>query len=417
MNIIGILSITITSIFFLIILSYYILLFKKDTFSKHAPSKQFNSITVIIPAHNEQKYIAECLNSVLKAKFNGKKEIIVVNDGSADNTGKILKKFESKIKLINIKHSGKSTAINTALRQAKGKLIAIVDADSIISIDSLNEAKKYFSDPKVGAVTSVIKVKNDSATMSSWIRLEQLYNSLLRQLFCKINVNIVTPGPLSIYRKDVLENLGGFGVKGLSEDVDIAVRIIKSGRKIAFSKNSVAETNMPENWKGFSKQRSRFAKGWINIFKRHLKMDKHLLQIYTLPIALFGYFQAVIMGLITLYNIISGYIAYFYSQGIIFNLGVAKFLFEWFSIFGTLSWAYRTIMNPLNASMFDWIGILASLLIYPLYIIAISRYDKFTWKKTLALIFMFPFWLIIMVFYVFNIKELFVKKQKNIWTK
>ena len=124
----------ITFIFSLTILSYYILLFMKQEKPKQV--HKFASITIIIPAHNEEEYIAEAIESVINAEFDGKKQIIVVDDGSIDKTYEIASKYTG-IKVIRTKHSGKSNSLNKALSYAKGDIIAIVDGDSCINKDAL----------------------------------------------------------------------------------------------------------------------------------------------------------------------------------------------------------------------------------------------------------------------------------------
>jgi len=200
--------------------------------------------------------------------------------------------------------------------------------------------------------------------------------------------------------------------------VDIAVRLIKAGYKVECAEKSVSETNMPVTVKGFTRQRTRFARGWINILKRHLRLDHTFMQIFTLPLAFFGYLQAIIMGIIMLYNIISGYLIYFVSKGVWLSLPALGFFFDWFSILGIIKWFIRIIAGTSPLTLFDVIGLSASLLVYPLYFIAIIRYDKkITIWHIIPVFFLFPFWLIIMVFYILNIGEVFNKEQKNIWTK
>jgi cellulose synthase/poly-beta-1,6-N-acetylglucosamine synthase-like glycosyltransferase len=419
-----ILNNAITAIFLLVIFAYYyLLLFKKQKLAKAA--KKFSGISIIIPAHNEEKYLADTLRAVLDADFPGKKEVIVVDDGSQDKTYIIAKEFVKRfpaqaqaVKIIRTTHSGKSNSINKALKLAKYELVAVVDADSVIQEDSLLQAIKYLGDKKVAAVCSTVKVKNRKTFLGMWLHIEQLYNSLLRSLYSRVNVNIVAPGPLSIYKKKCLEEINGFGTKGYSEDVDVALRLIKAGYLIECSEQSVSETNMPVNPKGFARQRTRFARGWINIMKRHLRLDHTFMQIFTLPLAFFGYLQAVIMGLITLYNLVSGYITYFVSKGVWMSVGVLSFFFDWFSILGIIKWFIRIIAGTAPLTLFDIIGLSASLLVYPLYLLAIIRYDKkITIWHVIPLFFMFPFWLIIMIFYLLNIGEVFNKHQANIWTK
>ena len=175
---------------------------------------------------------------------------------------------------------------------------------------------------------------------------------------------------------------------------------------------------MPIDLKGFFRQRTRFAKGWVNIFVKHLRINKTFMQIYTLPIMFFGYLQAVIMGVITLYNLISGYITYFASQGVYFSWGVAQFFFEWFSIVGIIKWMLRIMNGTDPLTIIAIIGLCSSLLIYPLYLLAIFRYDKkIDLLHIIPLVFMFPFWLVLMIIYIINIPEVFNKNQKNIWYK
>ena len=406
----------ITGVFLLIVLSYYALLALPRR--RRGKPLSFKSITVIMPAHNEQDHLAMALNAVLDATFHGKKDVIVVDDGSTDMTYKIACAFKAKgVTVLRTAHKGKSKSINLALRRAKGQLVAVVDADSFIAKDALAEAVMLF-DAQVGVVCSTVKVRNKNTFLGAWLQVEQLYNSLLRGLFSKMNVNIVAPGPLSVYRKDLLKRLGGFEHKGFSEDVDIAVRMIKLGYRVEYAEKAVSETVMPISPKGFWMQRRRFSRGWITILKRHLRLNKSFVEIYTLPLALFWYFQALIMGVITIMNIAVGYYTYFLSKGIWMNWYVARFFLEWFSLVGLLRWFWNIAsgMEPLTA--FAAISLMASLLVYPLYVYAIVRFERrITFRDVLVLLFMFPFWFVLMVINVISIPEYFSKRQRNIWEK
>lgn len=415
MNIVSTISFVFTLLFLIVVVSYYVLLFIKRRPVKS--EMKFSSITVIIPAHNEERYIKDCVKSVKQATFDGLKEIIVVDDGSKDKTPQILK-FIKGIKVITVKHAGKSAAINRALKVAKGELVSIVDGDSVIHKNSLMEMKKSISEKSVAGVTGIIKVKNRKKFVCWWIQVEQLYNSLMRSLFTKIDANICTPGPLSMYRKDALKKLGGFSTDGFSEDFDITIRLIREGYKIRFAYKSVAETNMPYTFKWFLKQRSRFARGMHKVFKKHLRVNTTIIDLYTLPILLFTYFQGVIMGVITFYQIISGYMTYFVAKGVLFDWLVVKFFFEWFSIVGFVKWFYRILIGIEPLTALAIVGIISTLLTYPLYILAIVKYErKIDIFHLIPIIFMAPFWWFIMIIYIFWLPEIFRKKQYNIWEK
>jgi len=409
------LSGVITFIFLLTTLSYYFLIFIKR--KKPEQVHKFSSITVIIPAHNEERYIAEAIESVLEADFDGKKQIIIVDDGSIDKTYEIASKYKG-VKVIKTKHSGKANSINRALKFSKGDLIAIVDGDSYINKDALKIMTNEVERKNVVAATGIVKVRNRKKFICMWIHIEQLYNSLMRLLFSKINANIVTPGPLSMYRRKNVIEAGGFSTRGFSEDIDITIRLIRKGYKIGFAERAVAETNMPYDIKGFLRQRTRFARGMLNIFKRHMQLNKTIIDIYTLPLFLFAYIQAVIMGSFTIYQIFSGYFTYFVSKGIYFNLEVLRFFFEWFSIIGFIRWFIGVFSGETALTFVTMIGIVATLLSYPLFILAIIKFDKkFNIWHLIPIFFMFPFWLLIMVIYILMIPEYFSKKQYNIWKK
>lgn len=414
MDIQSVLVSAVTIIFLLSIFYYYMLLFIKPKKPKIA--KKFSSISIIIPAHNEEEYIGKTISYVLAAKFKGTKEIIVVVDGSTDKTYQIAKKF--KIKIIKTKHSGKSASINKALAVAKGELIAIVDGDSYIQRDSLMELSKEVGRKGVVAATGVVKVHNRRKLLCIWPHIEQLYNSLIRFMLSKINANIVTPGPLSVYRKKELMEIKGFSKQGFSEDTDVTIRLIRKGYKVGFSEKAVSETNNPYKLKEFLRQRFRLARGLINILKKHLRVNNLVIDIFTLPLLLFAYVQAVVMALFTISQVITGYNTYFLSQGQVLNLHVLKFFFEWFSIVGFVRWFASVITGSTPLTFVTAIGITATLLSYPLYIFAVAKFDKhFDFWNVLPILFMFPFWLVLMIIYTVSIPEYLRSAQYNIWKK
>ncbi|PIY60333.1 hypothetical protein COY95_02310, partial [Candidatus Woesearchaeota archaeon CG_4_10_14_0_8_um_filter_47_5] len=326
-----------TILFFLVVLSYYILILipRRKTDTGIIPG----SLSIIIPAHNEGPFLQECITSVLGADFTGTKEVLVVDDGSSDNTYTIAHSFKKQgVRTIRTRHSGKSASMNLALAHARGELIAIIDGDSIIHQDALSEMAKAFRNPVVVGACGVVKVKNRKTPLGVWLHLELLYNSLIRSLSAKVNANITTPGPLSMYRKKELDALGGFSTEGFSEDQDIAIRLIRAGHHIDFVDTAVAETNMPLTPKEFLRQRTRYARGAVNILRRHLKLSKNLIDIYTMPLFFFSYLQSIIMSSITLCQVTSGYYIYFFAKGMYLNRYVIKFFFDWFSILGFVQW-------------------------------------------------------------------------------
>ncbi|MBU0980882.1 MAG: glycosyltransferase family 2 protein [Nanoarchaeota archaeon] len=407
----------ITVIFLLVVLSYYILFFIR--LRKPPVEKRFESITVIIPAHNEERFISKTLDHVLAAQFKGKKQVIVVDDGSTDSTSKIVQPYMKRgVMLITQEHSGKAASLNNALKLAKGQLIAVVDGDSYIHKDSIKEMAKEVSRKGVIGSSCVVKVRNRKSHICMWYHLEQLYNSIIRLLFSKVNANIVTPGPLSVYRKTELLEAGGFSTEGFSEDIDVTIRLIRKGYRIGFAEKAITETNMPHDPKGIWRQRTRFARGMINIFKRHLGMTRKFIDVYTLPLFVFAYIQAVIMGAFTVYQVVSGYFTYYASQGVYFSFAVVKFLLGWFSMVGVVSWVGQILAGQVPLTFVSAAGLVAALLSYPMYIYAIFRLDRRIDLYHIIPFFFLPlFWLFIMMIYIISLPEVFRQHQRNIWKK
>jgi cellulose synthase/poly-beta-1,6-N-acetylglucosamine synthase-like glycosyltransferase len=405
----------ITLLFLLIVISYYVLLLIKR--QKPGLEKIFSSITVIIPAHNEEKCIRDCINAVIDADFHGKKQIIVVDDGSRDSTSAIAASYR-QVKLIRTSHTGKSAAINNALSAATGELIAIVDGDSIIGKNALKEMAIEVGRKNTAAACCPVRVRNRKTNILMWVHIEQLYNSLMRSILVKVNANITTPGPLSVYRREELMGIGGFSTDGFSEDVDVTIRLIRKGYRIGFAENAIAETIMPSDAKGFLRQRTRFARGLINILKKHMKLNRSAIDLYTMPIFLFSYLQAVIMGSFTIYQIVQGYFAYFASKGVYFSIAVLTYFLDWFSIIGFIKWAVGIFIGTTPLNLINIAGIASTLLSYPLYLYSVMKYDKKLdiWH-IVPIIFMAPFWWLIMIIYIICLPEILAKKQRNIWKK
>lgn len=387
--------------------------------------QKHQTISIIIPAHNEQRYIESSIDSVVNAKFDGKKQIIVADDGSTDKTYEIISNYDiSKLKkgdeliILKTKHTGKSATLNSALKKATGSIVAVVDGDSVIDRNSLMEISDEISRKNVAAVCCVVKVKNRQNFFGMWFHIEQLYVSLLRSILSKVNANITTPGPLSVYRREDLLEVGGFSTEGFSEDADITIKLIRKGKRVIFSESAISETNMPDDIKGILRQRTRFARGSINLLKRHLKVNNALIDVYTLPLLFFNYVQSVIMGSITIYQLVNGYMTYFYAQGIIFNLKTFLFFFEWFSLYGFMKWTFNVFAGNAPLTLLSAVAIISSLMSYPLYFYAVYKFDKkFDFKHIIPLVFMFPFWFANMIIYILCLPEVFMKQQYNKWKK
>jgi len=224
------------------------------------------SVSVLIPAYNEEDSIKGTVEAVLKSDYKNILEIIVINDGSTDNTRKIVEGVMKKnklVKILNKKNSGKADSINQALKIAKGELVVIMDADSYICSDAIGKMIGFFDDKDVASVTGRILVKNKDKMLEKLQASEYAMIAFSRKLLEFVEGIWVTPGALSMYRKDALLKVGGFDVKNITEDVEITWRLIKNGYKIRMCLAAGTYTIVPNRAKKWWRQRIRWDIGGI----------------------------------------------------------------------------------------------------------------------------------------------------------
>src|SRR3989338_5489127 len=209
-------------------------LYKSPKFGKN---DELPKASIVISAYNEEKKIAESIESLKGIDYPKELyEVIIVNDGSKDKTRDVAIKYADGKNIIfidNVENKGKAACLNQGIKIAKGGYVACMDADSIVSKDILRKTIPYFNDSKTGAVTVSVEVKNANNFLQRIIQLEYLLGlSLFLKVFSSFNCVHVTPGPFSIYRKSMLENIGYFDKGNITEDLEIAYRIHKYGYKI-----------------------------------------------------------------------------------------------------------------------------------------------------------------------------------------
>ena len=127
-------------------------------------SEYFPSVSIIIPAYNEEKIIDHTVNSMLQTNYPNK-EIIVINDGSTDNTLDVISKYQN-IKIVNKPQGGKASAINSGLDISTGEIILIIDADTVVEKQAIvNIVCPFEKNEKIGAVTGNVKILNRNSIL------------------------------------------------------------------------------------------------------------------------------------------------------------------------------------------------------------------------------------------------------------
>ncbi len=328
--------------FFVLFYSVYLLIaFMTKIFKKKDLDEESYSLTatIVIPAFNEEKNISKTIQSALNLDYPKKKlKIVVVDDGSTDNTLKIAKEFEKKhsnVKVISQKNLGKGKSLNKVLKQTDTDLFIVFDSDSRIEKDALKKIVPYFKEDDVAAVSPFMKVEKPKTLLQQVQYLEYLLFSFLRKVHSVIDGIYVIPGPFSVYKTKILKELNGFDENSIVEDQEIAWRLQKEGYRILQNVNVNVYTVTPENLKKLIRQRKRWYKGALQTIIQHKDA------LFNLKLGDFGLFQAPslafnsfilpILGVILIFNIIiipffkKIYALYFSGIHFNFNFSIQNF--------------------------------------------------------------------------------------------
>ncbi len=238
--------------------------------AKHGPITKKNpsyqpKVAIVVPCYNEAKTIGGTLRSLQALHYPADKlEIIVVDDGSTDDTYTIARQFESaSIRVFHKGNGGKHSAMNFALERTDAELIGCLDADSIVDKNALREIAPIFENEKIAAVTPGIHVHKPETLLQHIQNVEYQLSLFNRFVFAALGSVFITPGPFSIFRAKVVRELGGWRYAHSTEDMEMALRIQSAGHLIANAPRAVVHTNTPRTLKALFRQRVRWTYGWL----------------------------------------------------------------------------------------------------------------------------------------------------------
>ncbi|MEM3113277.1 MAG: glycosyltransferase family 2 protein [Candidatus Pacearchaeota archaeon] len=266
-------------------------------------------VSVIIPAYNEEKSIESTIRSILQTDYpKSKFQVIVVDDGSSDNTFKIARKFKKHgVEVYTKTNEGKGVALNYGLKKARGDVIFSMDADTYVDRNSLKEMVRYFKNKKVMCVSPSILVDNPKNTLQRVQYIEYIMGLFLRKAFANVNSIHITPGAFSAYRKSFFDKYGGYDEGNITEDLELAMRIQYHGYIIEHSPESLVYTIAPDKFYSLLKQRRRW---YIGLLKNTIKYNKLIspkygdLGMFVIPIAWISIFFAVFVTLFSIFKFI-----------------------------------------------------------------------------------------------------------------
>jgi cellulose synthase/poly-beta-1,6-N-acetylglucosamine synthase-like glycosyltransferase len=231
------------------------------------------AVTIIVPAYNEGAVIGGAIRSLLELDYPSA-EILVVDDGSTDDTRDVVGALEGRygdvtVRLVGKTNGGKASALNVGIALARHDYVLCMDADSRLVRGTLRAAMRHFADDRVAAVAGNVKVANRN---NLWTRLQALeyiegLNMARRAQGYVRAVNII-PGPIGVFRRDVLRQLGGFDTDTFAEDADLTLKILTAGWHVVYEEGAQAWTEAPEQLLDLLKQRYRWTRGILQALRK-----------------------------------------------------------------------------------------------------------------------------------------------------
>lgn len=279
-------------------------------------------ISLVVPAHNEAGSIVESVGSLLELEYPNL-EIIIVNDGSKDDTlERLARAYElvpahmlyvaeiptarvkrlykslrqSRLLVVDKESAGnKADAVNAGLNVCGSPFVCVVDADSLLERDSLMRiVSGIFSDPgRAVAAGGIVRVLNGCKVVKGRLQdiclprrpveilqvVEYLRAFLVgREAWAYFNMLPIISGAFGIFRRDLVLSIGGFRTQAIGEDIDLVVRLHRYLRdhgmeyRISFVPDPTCWTEVPSDLKSLARQRARWQQGLMDTLWLHRDM-------------------------------------------------------------------------------------------------------------------------------------------------
>ncbi len=254
----------------LVVVRTLIVIYLAYRFRRSSPIEFAEPASVVVAAYNEGKVIAATLQSLLKTDYQGEVEVIVIDDGSGDDTAAEVEKIaatDARVRLIRQDNRGKARALQRGIATVKHELIVFIDADTHCQRHTLGNLLAPFGSPDIGGVSGHAKVGNLRSFIARCQSLEYTVGfNLDRRAYTRWNCITVLPGAISAIRKTAIDRAGGLSLDTLAEDTDLTLSLHKQRLRIVYVPAAVAWTEAPETVRALSRQRFRWAGRFVSYF-------------------------------------------------------------------------------------------------------------------------------------------------------
>ncbi len=361
----------------------------------------FPSCTILIPAYNEEKVIGDTIQSMLALNYPREKlRVIIINDGSKDETEEIVQRFadsDERIILFNVPKGeggkGKSRALNLAIPKVQSEIVAIYDADNTPDPNALRYlVTQLILHNELGAVIGKFRSINKNATLlNRFINIETLsFQSMLQAGRWQLHKVATLPGTNYVMWTHLLRSLNGWDEEALTEDSEMSIRLYEEGYKIKFIPYAITYEQEPQEWKVWIKQRLRWVRGnnyviakfWKDLPKFESKRVAFDL-LYTLSLY-YVFFVAMIISdilfIVSAVGLVSMSLPGPYT--IVWMMAFVLFIFE---IILTISYDEEDTFNNIFVILlmyFSYCQLWIYLVLKASYLEFIKK-EKHTWDKTI----------------------------------
>jgi len=249
----------------------------------------YPSCSILIPAHNEEKVIAQTLDAMRALDYPRRKlTIVVVNDGSTDGTRNIVRRYaraDKRIILFDVPKGeggrGKARALNLGIQRVRSNVVAIYDADNTPEPGALRYlVAQLVMHDDLGAVIGKFRTVNKHVNLlTEFINIETLsFQSMLQAGRWEMHGIATLPGTNFVARTKLIRDLQGWDEAALTEDSELSIRIYEEGYRIKYIPYAVTYEQEPQEWSVWIGQRLRWVRGnnyVVSKFFRHIPNFKN----------------------------------------------------------------------------------------------------------------------------------------------
>ncbi len=329
------------------------------------PWDEMPPVSVIVPAFNEEDVIEQAIESLLELDYP-QYEVIVIDDGSTDRTEERARRWEGRageveIRVLTKRNGGKAAALNAGIAQAQHPIVLCMDADSWMEPQTLRAAIPHFKDPTVGAVAGNVKVENRNGWLTRLQALEYIEGlNMPRRAQGFIGAVNIVPGPVGIFRREALEEVGGYDTDTFAEDADLTVKLVTEGWKVLYEDAAITWTAAPETAMDLIQQRYRWTRGLLQALRKRKGALLRPFPDFPLWLSLVQMaFESVLWPILNVY-------AHLFFAVVALSLGAGELLLYWWALLTMLDLVIALITVAMEE---EELGLVPYALVYRFFFI------------------------------------------------